>query len=147
MRWLPAVLVVALAAANAGPAGAQSLGERAAISGPAVPVSALALPNLAFDPSRLHFSMSVAMGSGFGSGTQGLQVASLSYQFQSPMWLQVSLANRLGSGLGTTAHPFLEGVSFGWRPTGSMLLQFQYQDLRSPLQLHSSPFGYRGYGY
>ena len=146
MRWLPAVLVLGFASANVTPAGAQTLGQQAAIN-TAVPVSALALPNLAFDPSRLHFSMSLAMGSGFGSGTQGLQVASLSYQFQSPMWLQVSLANQLGTGLGTSAHPFLEGVSFGWRPTGSMLFQFQYQDLRSPLQLHSSPFGYRGYGY
>jgi hypothetical protein len=89
----------------------------------------------------------MSMGAGFGTGTQGLQVASLSYQFQSPMWLQVSMANQLGSGLGTSAHPFLEGVSFGWRPSNSMLFQFQYQDLRSPLQLHSSPFGYRGYGY
>src|SRR5205085_8803235 len=84
MRWLPAVLVLGFASANVTPAGAQTLGQQAAIN-TAVPVSALALPNLAFDPSRLHFSMSLAMGSGFGSGTQGLQVASLSYQFQSPM--------------------------------------------------------------
>src|SRR5690348_11024690 len=57
MRRLPAVLVIALALVNVTAAGAQSLDQRAGLS-PAVPVSPLALPNLAFDPSRLHFSMS-----------------------------------------------------------------------------------------
>lgn len=145
MRWIPAVLVFAFVVVNAGAAGAQSLGQRAGIGSPAVPVSSLALPNLAFDPSRLHVSMSVAMGTGFGQGTSGLQVTSLSYQFQSPLWLQVSFANALGSGLGANARPFLEGVSLGWRPAASMLLQFQYLDLRSPLQLRPSPFEFRGY--
>ncbi len=147
MRRTCAVVVLSfsIALAIAAPSGAQSMDQRAGISSP-VPVSPLALPALAFDPSRLHVSMMVAMGTGFGGiGTSGLQVTSLSYQFRAPVWMQVSVGNQLGSGLGTSAKPFLEGVSFGWRPTGSMQVQFQYQDFRTPLQLRSSPFGYSGY--
>jgi hypothetical protein len=137
------VLAAAVALAIAAPLQAQSLDQRAGLS-PAVPVSALALPS-AFDPSRLHVSMMVAMGTGFGTGTSGLQVTSLAYQFRNPMWLQVSVANQLG-GIGSSGKPFLEGVSFGWRPMSNMSFQIQYQDFRTPLQLRSaSPFGTPGY--
>src|SRR5437762_718288 len=103
MRWIPVVLVLALAVASAPAAGASALGEQAGLTNPSVPVSALALPDLSFDPSRLHVTMSFAMGTGFGTGTSGLQTTSLSYQFRQPLWLQVSLGNQLGSGLGANA--------------------------------------------
>ena len=142
MRTNLVLLALAAALAIAAPSGAQSLNQRAGIYTPAVPVSGLALPGR-FDPSQLHVSMMVAMGSGFG-GTSGLQVTSLRYQFRSPLALQVSVANQLG-GVGASGKPFLEGVSLAWRPTGSMQFQVQYQDFRTPLQLRSSPFGYPGY--
>lgn len=132
--------MLATALAVAAPAGAQSL---SGLAYPAVPVSALAPPMLSFDPSRLHVSMSVAMGTGFG-GTSGLQLTSLSYQFRAPLWLQVSVGNAIGAGTGGRNTPFLEGVNLAWKPTSSMFLQFQYQDFRSPLQLRSGPFAFPG---
>ena len=60
---------------------------------PKVPVSALARPAGWFDPSRLHLSTSVTMGSGFGGGAEGLQVTSLRYQFQAPVWMNVNVGN------------------------------------------------------
>ncbi len=136
------MLVVAIVLAVAAPAGAQSL---SGLSYPAVPVSKLAAPMLSFDPSRLHVSMSVTMGTGFG-GTSGLQVTSLSYQFRAPLWLQVSVGNAIGAGTSGRNTPFLEGMSLAWKPRSSMLFQFQYQDFRSPLQYtRAIPFATPGF--
>ncbi len=102
---------------------------------PSVPVSAFARPAAWLDPSRLHVSTSVSVGSGFG-GTQALQVTSLHYQFQAPLWMSVSLGNAWGSGAASRkGSAFLEGLDIGFRPSASMLFQLRYRDLRSPLQL------------
>lgn len=101
---------------------------------PQVPISALARPVAWLDPSRFHFSSSFSVGSGFG-GTSALQVTSMSYQFRAPMWLNVSLGNAWGPAGGSrNGAPFLEGLDLGFRPLSSMLVRFQYRDLRSPLQ-------------
>jgi hypothetical protein len=113
---------------------------------PSVPISALARPAAWLDASRIHVSTSFSVGSGFG-GSQALQVTSLSYQFKSPMWLNVSMGNSWGSSsLSRGGAPFLEGVDFGFRPSSSMTVRFQYRDFRSPLQLESfgNPYGVWG---
>jgi hypothetical protein len=104
---------------------------------PQVPISALARPAAWLDPTRFHFSSSFSVGSGFG-GTSALQVTSLSYQFRAPMWLNVSLGNAWGPAAASrNGAPFLEGLDVGFRPLSSMLVRFQYRDLRSPLQYDS----------
>ena len=107
---------------------------------PRVPVSALAAPLSGFDPTRLHFSTSVIVGSGFGRGTQGLQVTSLSYRFGAPLWMGVSVGSAIGPSASRSGRSFfLEGLDVGYRPHPSMLIEVHYRDLRSPLQLSNSP--------
>ena len=108
---------------------------------PRVPVSALARPAAWFDPSRLHISSSVSVGSGFGRGTEALQVMSLSYRFQAPMWMNVSLGNTWGPSAPRSGGSFfLEGLDAGYRPFSNLEIQIHYRDLRSPLQLSNDPF-------
>ncbi len=110
---------------------------------PRVPVSPLAAPAW-FDPSRLHLSTSVTVGSGFGRNVSALQVTSLSYEFGAPLALSVSLGNAWGSGVARSSQSFfLEGVDLAYRPLSSLQVQVHFQDLRSPLQL--SPAG--GFGF
>ena len=109
---------------------------------PQVPISALGRASSFLDPSRLHFSTSLSIGTGFG-GTQGLQVTSMSYQFRAPMFLNVSMGNSFGAGaLSGNGKPFLEGVDFGYQPMPSMMIRVQYHDFRSQLQnpYFASPF-------
>ncbi len=112
---------------------------------PRVPVSPLARPAAWFDPSRLHVSSLVSVGSGgFRGGDLGaLQVTSLSYGFKAPVRMSVSVGNAWGAGRGDARSSFfLEGFNVLYRPSASMFFQVQYRDIRSPLQLGPSGYGY-----
>jgi hypothetical protein len=135
-----ALLALALSAAGA---SANTFGSAPAAGYvPRVPISALARPMAAFDPSRLHFSQSVSMGTAFGGGTTGLSVTSLMYQFQAPITMRVSLGNAWGKDIAQGSSFFLEGVDLTFRPSANTFFQFSYQDRRSPLQY---PSGYSPY--
>ena len=101
---------------------------------PEVPVSAFARPASWFDPSRMHVSTTVSVGSGFGGTTSALQVTSLDYAFGKPLAMRVSVGNTLGTGPGNGANFFLEGLTLDYRPSASTSIRIQYRDLRSPLQ-------------
>src|SRR4029077_7698635 len=99
-RTLTASLAAALisAAALAGIASAQVAGNNGFdLSGggssfaPRVPVSEFPHPASWLDPSRLPLPPPVSGGTGFGGGTDGLQVTSLSYQLANPLAVRVSL--------------------------------------------------------
>jgi len=138
-------LVAALVALAARPAPASSLGS-APLFSPRVPVSAFAIPRW-FDPSRLHVSTQVSMGtSGWGAtGLNAMQVTTLSYSFKAPLAMSVSVGNEWGPNATPGGQSFfLEGFSVAYQPSRSFLLQIQYQDLRSPLQLRD--YGFRGPG-
>ena len=108
---------------------------------PTVPVSAFARPADWLDMSRLHVSAEFMMGSGFGGrGVNGLQVTRLQYQLADPLAVRVSLGNAFGAG-GDRNSMFLEGLDLAYRPFSSMLIQFRYQDVRTPLQ-YSRPGAY-----
>jgi hypothetical protein len=136
--------LAAVALLFAGIAGAGTLFGGSGFS-PQVPVSAFARPASWLDPQRLHLTSSVSVGSGFG-GTQALQVTSLSYQFSAPLTLGVSVGNAWGSNTpGRSGSPFLEGLDVSYRPFSSMMVRFQYRDIRSPLQFSAdSPYGLWG---
>jgi hypothetical protein len=107
---------------------------------PRVPVSAFSSPASWLDPSRLRFSTSVSVGSGFG-GTQGLQVTSLSYQFKAPLAMRVSVGNAFGSAAANrNGSFFLEGLDVAWRPSKNSIFQVSFHDYRSPLQYGRDPF-------
>ena len=137
-----------LLAACASGARADSLSPAAAPSlfgfTPKVPVSALARPASWLDPSRLHLSTSISMGSGFSGGAEGLQVTSLSYQFRAPVWMSVNVGNAWGASARGKSSMFLEGLDLGVRPFANMQIQVHYRDFRSPLQYnqYSRPFGW-----
>ena len=114
---------------------------------PKVPVSALARPAGWFDPSRLHLSTSVTVGSGFGSGAQGLQVTSLSYQFRAPVWMKVNVGNAWGSATSGNSSMFLEGLDLGVRPFANFQIQVHYRDFRTPLQYGAYNPSFRPYGW
>ncbi len=114
---------------------------------PKVPISALARPAGWFDPSRLQLSTSVTVGSGFGSGTQGLQVTSLSYAFRTPVWMRVNVGNAWGSATSANSSMFLEGVDLGVRPFTNFLIQVHYRDVRTPLQYGGYNSIFRPYGW
>jgi hypothetical protein len=112
---------------------------------PLVPVSALARPAAWFDMSRLNLSTSVSVGTGFGGGSEALQVTSLSYRFARPVWMNVSVGNAWGPTAARNGSSlFLEGLDLGYRPFSSLQIQVHYRDLRSPLQYGSvdRPFGW-----
>ena len=104
-------------------------------------MSALGLPT-AFDPTQLHVSTSLSFGSGFGGGTNGLQVTSLSYQFHMPLAMRVSVGNTWGPAAIGNNKMFLEGLDLTYQPFHSMLFQVQYRDIRSPLQMDGNGYGY-----
>jgi hypothetical protein len=118
---------------------------------PRVPVSAFGLARDWIDPSRLHVSSMVSVGSSsWGSrGTSALQVTTLSYSFKAPVAMSVSLGNEWGSSAPRNGQSFhLQGFSLAYQPSRTMQFQIQYQDLRSPLQLQQSGFGVPGrWGY
>ena len=111
---------------------------------PLVPISGFARAASWFDPSRLHLSSTVSVGSSFGV-TSALQVTSLSYQFGRPLSLSVSIGNSFCPHAVGGANPFfLEGFNLTWRPSGNSVFRIEMHDVRSPLQL--DPMG-RGFGY
>ena len=112
---LRANLVTLIAAASlslCGTAGAQqALSGEFGTSGmnrysPQVPVSGFASPASWFDPSRLHLSTSVSVGTGYGGRTEGLQVTSLSYQLAAPLAMRVSVI-RFASAIATSVRDTL----------------------------------------
>ena len=133
-----AVLSLAAVAATAG-----SISDPLAAGfQPRVPVSSLGMLGSWFDPSRVHVSSVVSVGSGWGSsGTSALNVTSLTYQFRAPLSMSVSVGNALGSSssLSHGSSFFLEGLDLTYHPTSNAIFQIQYRDFRSPLQ-----YGYAG---
>ena len=113
---------------------------------PLVPVSAFARPMAWFDPSRLHFSTAVSVGTGFGGGTDALQVTSLSYQFKAPLWMRVGLGNSWGPDAAQRGNSFfLEGLDLRYQPLRSLSVSVSYRDIRTPLQLTPDyGYGFRG---
>jgi hypothetical protein len=146
-----ASMVALLAVLLSGPAAAGVLGGSPNFS-PRVPVSAFGLASDWLDPSRLHVSSMVSVGSsswGPSRGTSALQVTTLSYSFKAPVAMSVSLGNAWGANTTRGGQSFyLQGFSLAYQPSRSMQLQIQYQDLRSPLQYPQSGFGVPGrWGY
>lgn len=145
-----ASLVTFLAILPGGHASAGAIGGSPLFS-PRVPVSAFGLARDWFDPSRLHVSSMVSVGSSsWGSrGTSALQVTTLSYSFKAPVAMSVSLGNAWGGNTARNAQSFyLQGFNLAYQPSRSMQFQIQYQDLRSPLQYPQPGFGVPGrWGY
>lgn len=129
-----AALALTAAAASAG----SQFDSQAAGFQPLVPISALGVPASWFDPSRLHMSSTITVGSGFG-GTNGLQVTNFQYQLARPLSMSVSLGNAFGAGSASRSSFFLEGLDLTYKPGANSLLRVQFRDVRSPLQY--------GYGY
>ncbi|MBI1799773.1 MAG: hypothetical protein HYR73_08825 [Candidatus Eisenbacteria bacterium] len=147
MNRLMLVIALTVLAPAAAWADSWSGGPPGSAFQPWVPVSALARPAAWLDPSRLHLTTSLSVGSGF-AGTQALQVTTLGYQFRAPVWFNVSVGNAWGlaSSSSRAGSPFLEGLDLGFRPTPSMLVRLQYHDFRSPLQYNAfdNPYGLWG---
>jgi hypothetical protein len=143
-RWSALAVVIALMV-SAAPSFAQSPLAGALGFQPRVPVSAFSRPAAWFDPSRLHVSTMVSVGSGWGGGTGALQVTSLNYQFSKPAWLEVSLGNAWGQNSAPGSGMFLEGLRFGFKPTSNSVLSIQFQNVRSPLQLSRDPYSSWGW--
>jgi hypothetical protein len=145
-----ASVIALLAVLLSGHAAAGAIGGSPLFS-PRVPVSAFGLARDWFDPSRLHVSSMVSVGSSsWGSrGTNALQVTTLSYSFKAPVAMSVSLGNAWGSSTPRNGQSFyLQGFNLAYQPSRTMQFQIQYQDLRSPLMRHSSGFGVPGrWGY
>lgn len=139
-----------LAVLFSGHAAAGAAGDSPLFS-PRVPVSAFGLARDWIDPSRLHVSSMVSVGSSsWGSrGTNALQVTTLSYTFKAPVAMSVSMGNAWGSSAPRNGQSFyLQGFSLAYQPSPTMQFQIQYQDLRSPLQRQQSGFGVPGrWGY
>lgn len=110
---------------------------------PRVPMSAFARPASWFDPQRLKLASTVSFGTGFGGGTDGLQVTSLSYQFRAPITMSVNVGTAFGPNAAKSQNPFfLEGLNVTWQPSRNTMFRVEMRDVRSPLQ-----YGYGNYGY
>ncbi len=119
---------------------------------PRVPVSLFARPSMGLDLSRLHFTSTTTVGSGWGGGgTQALQTTSLSYQFKAPATLRVSLGNAFGASSANGSSFFLQGLDFSYQPTANSMFRVQFNNVRSPLQYGGfgsdgfDRYGYRGF--
>jgi len=113
---------------------------------PRVPLSAFSSPLSWFDPSRLHLSSTLSMGSGFGgagSTSSALSVTSLSYAFKAPVTMSVSLGNTFGSSgfQSGGSQFFLEGFDLAWHPNKNAMLRVEMHNVRSPLQYGYGPWG------
>jgi hypothetical protein len=145
-----ALVVALLAVLLSGFATAGTIGGSPLFS-PRVPVSSFGLPRFGLDPSRLHLSTTVSVGSSsWGSrGTNALQVTTLSYTFNAPVAMSVSLGNAWGTSTPRGGQSFyLQGFNLAYQPSRSMQFQIQYQNLRSPLEYPQFGFGVPGrWGY
>ncbi len=142
MKPIVVVLLALMPCATLSPSRAGAWAPDVGLYRPQVPVSAFARPASWLDLSRLHVSTEVTMGSGFrAGGVEGLQVTRLSYQLAAPLAMRVSLGNAFGAQAAGSGRMFLEGLDLSYRPFSSFLVQFHYQDVRSPLQL-SRPGAY-----
>jgi hypothetical protein len=140
---VPASLITLLAVIVSVHPAAAAVGGSSFFS-PRVPVSAFGLARDWFDPSRLHVSSMVSVGSSsWGSrGTSALQVTTLSYNFRAPVAMSVSLGNAWGSDTPRGKQSmYLQGFSLAFQPSRAMQFQIQYEDLRSPLQRQQYGFG------
>ncbi len=151
---IPATLAAVLALAASGPSHADpiggaphgSSGPSSSAFQPLVPVSAFARPAAWFDRSRLNVSTTVSVGTGWGGGTDALQVTSLSYQVAAPLAVRLSVGNAFGGNTAGRANGmFLEGFAVSYRPHPSFQIHVDYRDVRSPLQLSHTP-GFGGIG-
>ena len=138
-RFALSTAALALAAGVSLAASAASAGSLydpgAAGFQPRVPISTLASAASWFDRSRLHMSSTFSVGSGFGSGTSALQTTRFSYEFKAPISMSVSVGNAFGPGSASrNASFFLQGVDLAYRPSANSVLQFQFRDVRSPMQ-------------
>ena len=144
VRWIavPVLSFAVLLGPAALPAGAVSPGG-ASLFTPRVPVSAFGLARDWFDPSRLHVTTTLAVGSSWGSGgTSALQTTTLSYGFEAPVEMSVSLGNAWGSGASRNASSFyLQGFQVAYQPSPTTFFRVEYRDLRSPLQYGYDRFG------
>jgi hypothetical protein len=132
-----ALAFVRVAAAQAQVSGESGFGlsEGGSAFAPSVPVSAFARPAAWFDPSRLHVSTTVSVGTGWGGRTDALQVTSLSYQFAAPFAVRLSVGNAFGASAAERGRGmFLEGFQLAYRPHPSLQFNIDYRDVRSPLQ-------------
>ncbi|HEY2954285.1 MAG TPA: hypothetical protein VGK89_03420 [Candidatus Eisenbacteria bacterium] len=145
-RFLAAALLVAALAAPGAFANPLSP-ESGPVFTPRVPVSALARPLAFLDPSRLQLSSITSVGSGWGGGMQALQVTRLSYRFDAPVLLSVGIGNAFGPQATGRSSLFLEGLDFAFRPSQNTLFEVRYQNVRSPLQLGTSPYFTRDRGW
>ena len=140
LRWSLVPMALLAAAIPAAGASAGTFGGPSQGYAPRVPISALARPIAAFDPSRLQISSLVSVGTGWGGSAQALQVTSLTYKFDAPVLMRVSLGNAWGPQMQGRSSFFLEGLDLAFRPSANTLFQIRYQDLRSPLQYGTSPY-------
>ena len=129
-----AVVAAFVLALSVGAAAASHAGPESGVFTPSVPVSAFARPASWLDPSRLQMSTEFSVGTGLG-GSQGMQVTRLSYRLGAPLSMSVSVGNAFGGKMAGGSGMFLEGLDLSYRPLPSMLVQFRYNDIRSPLQL------------
>jgi hypothetical protein len=143
-RLARTALAVALLLPVALPALAADSPSASELFRPRVPVSAFGLARDWIDPSRLHVTSTLSMGtSGWGSRSlNALQVTTLSYSFEAPVSMSLSLGNAWGPNSARGGQSFfLEGFSLRYEPNPMFQFQVQYRDLRSPLQLSPSGFG------
>ena len=149
---VPALLMLSMATAVAvadeatpSPLGSP-FGASAGGYTPSVPVSPLGRPSAWLDPAKLHFTSETRFGTGFNGQSAGLQVFRVGYQLAPPLAVQMSVGNAFGANGSSSlqnGHFFLEGLDVAYRPFRSMLINVQYRDVRSPLQLQN-PYGYYG---
>jgi hypothetical protein len=139
---VPALSVAVFLVLAASPVRAGTLGG-ASLFTPRVPVSAFGLARDWFDPSRLHVSTTVAVGSSWGSGgTSALQTTTLSYSFKALVAMSVSLGNTWGNGVSRNSSSFyLQGFQVAYQPSPALFFRVEYQDMRSPLQYGYDRFG------
>jgi len=145
---LPALAACVIGASFAGASEFSSSSTYGSSGGysPQVPVSSFARTAKWFDPSRLHVTAEMNVGSGgYGGGTTGLQVTRFDYRFGAPLAMRVSVGNAFGSNVQNNGQFFLEGLDVAYQPFKSLTIQVNYRDIRSPLQ-YGNAYGYGPWG-
>ncbi len=148
-RRLTVIAIAVCAAVLAAPRAHAGFMNDPASAGfsPRVPLSAFARPASWFDPQRLKLASTVSFGTGFGGGTDGLGITSLTYQFRAPITMSVNVGTAFGPNAARSQNPFfLEGLNVTWQPSRNTLFRVEMHDVRSPLQYGygSGPWGRSG---